>query len=96
MSDKPWSYPVSTEEKLWISNADDRRSFGKLLEEIRDHFGSASSLAEFDIEFTRWTHEDPCSCCRDTGVHGNYMEITRRKEPCEYTVNHLLSDLYRE
>jgi hypothetical protein len=96
VSGKPWSYPENTEVKLFISQADDSRSFGSLLSDIRDHFGSSSTLAEFDIEFTRWTLEDPCSCCRDSGVYGNYWEITRRDEPCEYTVNHQLSDLYRE
>ena len=93
---KQWSYPENTVDKLWIANAEDSRSFGTLLATIREHFGSASALSEFDIEFTRWTNEEPCGCCRDSGVYCNYWEITRRNDPCEYTVNHLLSDLYRE
>lgn len=91
-----WDFPVNSESKLFIAHAEDRRSFGDLLSLIRAHFGGAPSLGEFDIEFIRWTHVRECSCCSDSGTYGNYWEITRRQEPCEYTTNYLLSDLCRD
>lgn len=94
--DDPWSYPENTADQLWISSAGDERSFGQLLEDIHRHFGDDSSLAEFNIEYTQWAHKNACGCCRDSGINGDYLVITRRKKPCEYTSNLLLADLYRD
>lgn len=96
MSHDKWVYPTNTEDKLWISNADEAKSFGELFEAIQCHFGPASTLGEFSIEVTRWTYEESCSCCRDSGTYGQYYEITKLKELDEYTVNRFLSELHQE
>ena len=90
-----WTDPVTDKDTLWLSGAADQKSFGRILSDIQDHFGSASCLAEFDIEYYRWEHEAACSCCRDSGTYGDFYKVTRRAEPCEDTVNYLLSSLHR-
>lgn len=91
-----WSWPENTDSKLFISRADAGQSLGDLLTQILDHFDGTPALGEFDIEYTRWTHVESCSCCRDSGVYGDFWEITRRKEPCEYITNTPLSELCRD
>lgn len=92
---KEWVYPENDKDTLWLANAEEQKSFGRILSDIQDHFGSASCLAEFDIEYYRWEYESPCSCCRGSGVYGDFYKVVRRTEQCPDTVNHLLTNLHR-
>lgn len=91
-----WSHPENNVDQLWISNAEDPRSFGLLFDRISAHFGEGALLSELDIEYVRFTHEHPCSCCQGSGVYGDYYVITRRKEPCQFTPALEIKDLTKD
>lgn len=95
MAHGEYVYPVSDENTFWRAGSDDPISLGHLLSDIQDHFGVDSTLDQFDIESYRWTLEDPCSCCRDSGVYANYYKITKRGVPCVDTKSITINDLHR-
>lgn len=82
---KGWKYPESTTSVLYIPNAHDQVSFGHLFSQIETHFGSAVPLSHLRIEYVRWALEEPCSCCRDSGVYSDFYRIELADVPDEYT-----------
>lgn len=91
-----WTYPQNDSKTLWIPNADEDRSIGRLMGNIQDHFGSAMVLSGLDIEYYHWTLEEPCSCCTGSGVFAHYYKVTIREERCPYTADLPVVELIKE
>lgn len=90
---KDYKYPESTSSVLYICNAGDQISFGYLFSQIETHFGSAVPLSHLRIEYIRWTHEEPCGCCRDSGVYSDFYRIELVDVPGEYTPDMPIKEL---
>lgn len=92
MSNSIYSEPENTPETLYINYYGSSMSFGDLAHRITGHFGMEANLDMFDIEVER-TQVRGCSCCNDNSDYELYLVITKRKEPCDDTIDRLVDSL---